>query len=635
MPWKLWDLCCGCGDDAVWSDKENWVQEQDDRHVVIMAAMQSRFAVISTVITIEYDGYVSYNLRLSTRGDSVRSGFDAEPDRAVRVVDRLWLEIPLKPEHTQFCHYSKFGSDGDPYHSGKIHDFERPMFPHSWYGDDEIGIGIYFDSDENWNPSDRNRAWESKMQDGVYLVRYHFLDSQPRKWEYEKNARRWINRGIDYTPISFEFGFQATPVKMMNGKLLLDEHIVHVDCFERIGVEYLKYFTSPISENDSTTVLDRLKERGVTVLTLHQKWNKIQGYWKLGDADSKRIHTLIDEAHKRNIKIVFYFCNTISTLRPESEEYIERNNVRNADCQPYISFYRTPPQRTYRSCANGPDLFRDFTDGMVEFLREYDADGVYIDSANIPWACTNDKHGCGYTDEYGIRHTTYPVKNMRRAFMHIYEEIHEKLGKTIQIHPWSAFVPAYLAFCDLYWAGEAVALRFKKNTQAIINAFSEDMFRTEFSGKNIGVPCQFLVYTLPDNSWNFRTATATCAPFGIYPRPINVHESLDFMSEIWRVLDSFDAKNCAFTPYYTGNVGAESDNENVKISSYENENVFVLVAANPTNQNFVDVTVRSEYPACCELLKNRKITGHEFSLDMPAYETLFIKCEKNRKPYLK
>lgn len=615
------------GVDAVWEDKETWVQEKDDTHVVIMSAMQSRFAVISAVVTIEYDGYMSYNLRLSTRADSVRSGFDVEPDRAERIVDMMHLEVPLKKECVPLCHYSKFGSDGDPYHSGKIHDFEMSMFPHSWFGNDESGIGFYFDSDENWT-CDKTKAWEGKTQGNEYLIRYHFLDAQPHKWQYEKSVRKIINRGISYTPLSFEFGIQATPVKPMDEKLLLGEHMIHIDCFERIGTEYLKYFTSPTSENDNTIVLDRLKEKGVTTLTLHQKWNKVQGYWKLGETDAKRMHTLIDEAHKRGIKIVFYFCNTLSTLRPESEEYMSDNCVISADGQPYISFYRTPPQRTYRTCAKGPDLFRDFADGMVSFLKEFNPDGVYIDSANIPWGCRNERHGCGYTDENGIRQVTYPVSNMRKGWKYIYEQIHEKLGKSIQIHPWSAFIPAYLAYCDMYWAGEAVALKSKNNTKAILEAFKPEMFRTEFSGKNIGVPCQFLAYTLPDNSWNFRTATALCASFGIYPRPINIHQNLDFMSKIWNVLDSFNAKECQFTPYFTGKSGGTCDNDSIRISSYENDNTFVLVITNPTSANLTGVKVASKYPAETELLNKTAVYGKVFEVDMPAYETLFIKCKK-------
>ena len=212
--------------------------------------------------------------------------------------------------------------------------------------------------------------------------------------------------------------------------------------------------------------------------------------------------------------------------------------------------------------------------------------------------------------------------------MYLYEEIHEKMGKTIQIHPWSAFIPSLLAYGDLYWAGEAVALKHKTDTQAIINALNEEMFRSEFSGKNIGVPCQFLAYNLPDDSWNFRTATSLCASFGIYPRPIDVHTTLDRMSHIWNVLDRFDAKECAFHPFYEGNVKAISNCDKIRISSYEKEDTFVLVITNPNMEDVSGVTVISDYPAVRELMHGRLIEGKSFTVDMPAFETLFVECKK-------
>lgn len=261
---------------------------------MIIAAMQSRFAVISTVITIDYDGCMTYDMKLATRSDSVRVGFDAAPDTAKRIVDRLWLEIPMKKEHSVFERHS------EPYRSGASEDTSFSFTPISWFGDDNRGLEVCFESNENWNPYDENSAMEIFSDDKTQTFRVRFLDSQPKLWEREAGGS---DRGIYVTPINFSFSLTATPIKPCDEAWLLREHIIHVDCFDRIETEYLKYFTSKTSDTDDTIVLDRLMEKGVTTLTIHQKWNRVQGWWKLGRYDSERIHKLIDEAHKRGIKI--------------------------------------------------------------------------------------------------------------------------------------------------------------------------------------------------------------------------------------------------------------------------------------------------------------------------------------------
>ncbi|MBR6602978.1 MAG: hypothetical protein IKK94_03055 [Clostridia bacterium] len=610
------------GADAVWRNSETWIHEASGRRVVLMSAMESRFAVISTIITIDYDGCIQYDMRLSTCADSVREGFDVEPDMDKRVVNRLWLEVPLKKEHSVFEHRN------EAYYSGYSRDISLPFTPISWFGSDKRGLEICFESNEHWNPLSKEQAIETFADEAKRTLRFRFLDDQPKRWQ--KEAEFADKRLVYVTPIHYQFSITATPTKPCDEKWLLSERFIHVDCFDRINTEYLKYFTSPTSEKDPTVVLDRLKAKGVTTLTLHQKWNPVQGYWKLGARDSERIHKLIHEAHKRGIKIVFYFCNTLSTLRPEKESYMLRNAHVNENGQPVVSFYRTPPQRTYRSCAAGPDLFEDFTKGMAEFVREYGVDGVYIDSANIPWACANEAHGCGWTDEDGIRHATYPISAMRESFRKIWETIHEELGKTVQIHPYNSFIPSVLAYGDLYWTAEFIALSKKTDTNAIIEAFSEDVIRAEFCGRNIGVPCQILAYDLPDGSWTIKSALAVTAPYGVYPRPVNIHSSLDVMAEIWRVFDEIDICKCDFHPFYRGNVGASCKNNGIIISSYEKEDELVLLISNPSQNGLKNVVINCDFAAECELVGNVPLSGKEIQMDLEPWDVRFVRCSKNK-----
>ena len=150
--------------------------------------------------------------------------------------------------------------------------------------------------------------------------------------------------------------------------------------------------------------------------------------------------------------------------------------------------------------------------------------------------------------------------------------------------------------------------------------------------------CKFDFYTMHPYSDTFKRSKTSAeilhdkpllfSEWGGYHVYDNPHLLLDFMSEIWKVLDSFDAKDCKFTPYYTGNSGGMCDNDSIRISSYEKKDTFVLVMTNPTSEDLTDVKVTSKYPAECELLCKKEVSGTAFEVDMPAYETLFVKCKK-------
>lgn len=619
------------GQEFVWQDKESWIQEKNDRKVVICSAMQSEVIVVSAVTTIEYDGYITTSFKISPRGLHARAGFDVPDDNAKRILDKLWIEIPLKKHIVELQNYGSWDT-------GVYSGYEKEGFisfrPQNWYGNGDKGLGIYFDSDENWQCVDRASACETFKNEDSYIIRYHLLDSAPQMWEreertvhYPEDVAKTNIMGLDRTPISYEINLQATPIKPYD-ESLLKEHIIHIDCFDRIEKEYYDFFLGKVSDQNETIVLDHLKNKGVTTIAVHQNWNRIQGYWQLNENDSKRIHLLIDEVHKRGMKILFYFCNSISTLRPVSNEYYTKNMRLKFNHQPDVGFYRTPPQRCIRCCAKGPNIFEDLTNGMSEFLKDYNADGVYIDSADIPWDCTNEAHGCGYIDEFGIRHATYPMNAMRKAFQKIYEEIHEKLNKKVYVHPANAFVPAFHAYSDVVWNGEQVAFRHKTNTKALLADYNDGFMKTEIIGRNIGVPFQFLAYDLPDDSWNIVMALSIVAPYGAYPRPINIHRALDVMSPVWKVLDSFKAYECSFNPFYGDNVSAKTETEGVKISSYENKNTFVLMVSNPTSDNKEKVNICSNYPALKNIMSGENLKGTNFEISLKPYELTFIECKK-------
>ena len=625
-----------------WKNKVVWVQEQSEREVVICGSQETDLLLISATTTVSYDGYVNFKFKLCTTGQHPRAGFDVKYNHVKRSLNKLWLEIPLRKAVSILSSYgsfeagvkSRFTEEDYPEQLNPriLQNGFTQFKPHSWYGNDNVGLGIYFDSDKNWQSEHRETAVERLMEDNHFTIRYHLLDAYPMKWEQEErklfsyiDIEKTIPYGNDRTPIAYEMGIQATPVKPYDTSFL-NEHIIHIDCFDKIYCEYTKFLLETKWGNTEECILDRLKNKGVTTVVLHEAWNKIQGYWRLGVEDSQRIQLLVDEIHAHGMKVLFYFSNGISSLRPVSEDYIERNRYLKRDGQPMVSHYRQPPQRIIRTCANSPDTFKDLTAGMSEFLQKYNGDGVYLDSLDIPWACTNPAHGCGYTDELGVRHATYPMNAMRIALRGIYEEIGGRLGKTIHHHPANAFIPAFHAYCDLVWNGEQLAFRHKTNFQLLFASLDEGFMRTEMVGRNIGVPVQFLAYDLPDGSWNIQKALSVVAPFGVYPRPINVNTHLDFMAGIWKVLDEFNVAECEFKGFFEGAIGVSANHDNVKVSLYTGKNTVMLIS-NPTDAFIESCKISGDYVAEKELISGEALNGNCFEIRLKPYEVKFVKCK--------
>lgn len=623
-----------------WRNKQVWVQEQNDREVVICGAQETALLVISSVITVSFDGYINFLFRLCTTGQHPRAGFDVKYNNIKRSISRLWLEIPLNKQAATLNSYgsfemgvkSKLVADDFAEVDGLPKSHFTPFFPHSWYGNDRVGLGVYFGSDENWQSMERESATERILTEDSLVLRYHLLDSYPLKWEWEEktlNPSNTITKspvtGTGRTPLTFRMGLQATPVKPYDSSFL-KEHILHIDCFDKIYCEHTKFLLETKFENTDEIILDRMKSKGVTTIVLHEAWNKIQGYWRLGTKDEQRIKLLIDEIHKREMKVLFYFSNGISSLRPVDDGYVRLNRYLKLDGHPMISHYRQPPQRITRTCANSPDTFRDLTSGMAEFLEAYGGDGIYLDSMDIPWACTSEAHGCGYTDHLGIRHATYPIDSMRKALMNIYEEIACRLGKTIHYHPASAFIPAFHGYSHLVWNGEQLAFRYKTNMNLLFSSLDQGFMRTEMAGRNIGVPTQFLAYDLPDDSWNIKKALSVVAPFGVYPRPINVNGHLDFMSEIWKVLDGFSAAECEFRGFFADDIEVKSDREEVQVSLYTGKSTLLLIS-NPTDRTIENCKISSCYEAEKEMLSGKEISGKCFEINLEPFEVKFVKCK--------
>ncbi|MBE6931145.1 MAG: hypothetical protein E7463_12800, partial [Ruminococcaceae bacterium] len=141
------------GEPIVWetdydvNESKSFIHRETDEAVTICGSLRSFRFVADTAVTIEYDGCISIDLKLMTRGRTVPEMFGLASWQERRyMLDNLWLEIPLRRDLASF--YSFFPNspilslDGTQIpqtattHSGRIPEpgMALPFKGLFWYG---------------------------------------------------------------------------------------------------------------------------------------------------------------------------------------------------------------------------------------------------------------------------------------------------------------------------------------------------------------------------------------------------------------------------------------------------------------------------------------------------------------------
>ena len=353
------------GGDAVWDDNypenesESFIQKRDDAQVVLCGAKQSERFIVDTCSVVNYDGTIDIDLKLMTRGKTVAQVFGIAGVAPTQFkLDNLWLEIPLRAQAVRLFHMVpnsdiRLLSGGvqpmtSTTMSGRLPsgDAGLPFKALLWLGDEEKGFGWYAENDRNWQPKDADSAMELVREGDALVLRVHLLDAQPNSWQGDPE------KGSDlFKPVTFRFGFQTTPVKPFPRNPYFT-NTFHVDCGIKVKGNYMDFFAA---ENR----FDKLVEKGVTTLILHEKWNKSQNYFELSEYTQKQLRFIVDECHKRGIKVLTYFGYEISSMSPIWSEHAAEYAVRREDQTVEGGWWRVPFQRDYVVCY----IVERFVDG--------------------------------------------------------------------------------------------------------------------------------------------------------------------------------------------------------------------------------------------------------------------------------
>ena len=559
-----------------WRDVDVFLSENDESKAVICATAQSDAFIVNTVTTLEFDGFATVDVRLMPRGFTVPQLFGLEKKEPPKThLDYFHIEIPIKRKFAALYHSYPCGVLPDA--SGTNEKVAADMYSGSgkitvnnmasgfssviFLGNDEKGFFTYLDTDEGWQPADIRRMAEYDVTDDEVVLRLRIIDGQPKAWEEIETEN---GQGqYEYPDLSYRVFFQAAPLKPFPGNPY-EEKRLHIDCFKKIAPEYMDFLANPVIGGSNETGYDRIKRLGVTTLILHEKWNQVQNYWKLTSRTRLQLKTIIDECHKRGIKVVPYFGYEISSLADIWNDKRDEYRRIGREHKKGLGWYRFPAQRELCVCYNSP-IADDFANGLEKLVDEYDFDGIYLDGTGMVWNCRNTAHGCGYYDSEGNLKSTYPILGVRRLMRRLYE-IFESRGKTINCHVSDCVCGAGMSFTHGLWLGEYIQYTLVKTGA---DKMPEGYMRATHSGRNFGIPTEFLVY---ENKpvWGFDDAFAFTLIHGVLPRPNDIGEPLEKMSRLWKIIDGFPIAESEWCPYHKENSHPfRSENEAVKISAYK------------------------------------------------------------------
>lgn len=592
-------LVCTANDETeIFEPAEVFSTDYKEDAVNITATMQSKVLFVNTNTGVEEDGAAFVDMSIMPRGLTVPQMFGLEP-RVFhrRVINRMWLEVPFKKEcatHYQVPPYTHVYGDieyrdtdkGEPWQiswSGAVpkDGFTSEFTSQILLANDDIGFGLFFYSDEHWNIANPKKAFEVVITEDECILRIHLLDGEPEVWRGDTtdDGSMWLQ------PINFRFGFSAIPHREL-AAAPFTEKALHIDCFKKVLNNYEEFLSAPVVEGDTEIGFDRIKRLGVEVLYIHEKWNDIQNSPILTDRTKERAKYIVEECHKRGIKVIPYYGFEISSLSPYFGKYGHKWKRLQDATKPYkaYSWNRWPAQRDMHVCLNS-DWADIFVDGVIKVIEEFGFDGIYLDGTMSAQSCCNEGHGCGYIGTDGKRHNTYTQDGTRKVIKGIYKYISEH-GLIMNCHCNGNMNLAGINYCTSVWEGETFQSPL---LHGIINKMPAGHLRMMFGSKHFGVPVYSLCYS-NDPVWTYHNAIAVQLLHNSMPKPVDIGAPLEETSKVWKAFDAFPIAESQWKAYYTDN-GVVTSDERVMVSYYDAGDKLLAVVAGTEKEINSDVTV--------------------------------------------
>ncbi len=551
------------GQEEPWDAPHNVVVSENVEELVYTVQQAAGNTALNARVRIEQDGLIWIDMMIVPFGRWIT--YHRGEDLTTPRLTSLKLEIPLTKKAAELYHYwpilaSGIDQTAQINNSGSVpaEGFAIPLKPFLWLGREECGFAFYMESPKNAQPADMDKMYSVRTEGDQVIITIDLLDSMPRDWQGNKDS--WFT---PLEPVEFTLGMQATPVKPYK----------RVKDFERV-LHRSWGDVKDMTDEEFGAYCDYIKSLGVKWHTFHEDWSMIQNYGLAWDEAAFR--KAVDALHERDIKVMVYFGYECSTMIPTWFEKKDHYLMKAPDGKIRGGWQRLPHQRDYMVCYAG-----SYSDVMCErvayVMDNYGVDGIYTDSTYIPQDCANEAHGCGWRDENGVLHTSFPVRKLREHVKKLHKVVHDR-GGIVEAHQSSCCAPLILGFSDSYFDGEHIQHVFATNTTGFMNTGA---MRSEFSGHNFGVPFQFLSVTKTYNDGcGIMLLHNSCTK--VYGG--NIMERLKEASAIWKVMDDFGADDARFDGYWQDSCPVKSDADGVLVSTWTNHNGILAVVVNMTGE---------------------------------------------------
>jgi len=566
--------------------------------------------ILNIRYTIDYDGFVEMVMSVIPFWQFAKDPLDSVP-----WIDGLYFEVPIKKPLSSLYHYWPNGESGiiadpDKMGSGALPEagLQLPFKPYVWSGWEFGGLGIATESDEHIQLTPGTPCITIENKADCRVLRWNLFNKTPRQWTGE--ADRWTEA---LAPIDYKFGLQATPVKELR-KDRMDIRI-QVGALDNEG-ECL------IPDENGECTLDKFQKAGVTWVQYHEYWSSMQNYGQA--VNEELLRTYVEECHKRGIKIMVYFGYEFSTNAPMWHEQRDNYLIKTPKGN-YVGGWQrmNQCQRDYMVCYAG-----GYSDVMCERIRyvlsHYDVDGIYTDGTHIPWECANEAHGCGYTDENGVRHTTFPIWALREHSKKMYEAVHSKPGAINHTHQSSCMCAGTIGYGDYFFNGESIQSSLHKGFLEFLDL---PAIRTEFMGHNVGVPSQMLAYQ--SEEMKIEKYNSLCVIHDILPAGNS--DDAAYLSHFWNEFSDFGSSYATWHPYWIEDRPVKVETENAYCSVYEKDGKY-LAAVSSFNEDAHEVVITFDGAVEVEydvLGQNAAVAdGNKLTVKMDAYKPNLIRLIK-------
>ena len=582
----------------------------DAQQAVFIAGAAAGNLMVNIRCSVFYDGFVELAMSMIPFWQYAQNPLDAMP-----ALDGLYMEFSLQHATSGLYHYWPNGDSGiaaDPavMGSGAVPQdgLCLPFKPYVWCGWEFGGLGIATESDENVQLTAGSPCITIENGAAGRVLRWNLLNKAPRQWFGKVD--RW---SCALPPLEYKFALQATPVK----QLRTDRMDIRI---QFAGLDMEGKCLQP--DETGECLLDRYQKAGINWVQFHEEWSAIQNYGLA--ADEPLLRTYVRECHKRGIKIMVYFGYEMATNAPMWQEKRDEYLIKT----PQGSFVggwqrQNPCQRDYMVCyASG---YSEIMCERIRFvLREYDVDGIYTDGTHIPWGCANEAHGCGYTDESGVRHETYPIWAVRRHAQAMYEAIHSKDGAINHTHQSSCMVAGTIGYGDYFFNGESIQESLQKGFLEFLDL---PAIRTEFMGHNMGIPAQMLAYQT--DRMRIEKYNSLCVIHDILPA--GEPQDAEYLSKFWNEFSDFGSSTAVWYPYWLEERPVQMLTEHAVCSLYEKDGQY-LAAVSSFHENAREVVLRFDQNVSVryDVLGQHAATadGKTVTIRMEAYKPNLIRLEK-------